>query len=405
MKFLRRHNLKKVFLVSLALVIVFGIFLWGITYFSYRKYYIAGNQFINYVVSKVKEAYPNVSEEDLVLKLNEGRPEKAQEVLKMYGLSTKRRPFLKNYEEIYTEQLLIVSFTFGAFFICLVSAYFIDSYFKNKEIREVIKTLSRVNAGIYDLKLEEYFEGDLAVLKEEVYKTTLVLREKAEQSIKGKNDLKDSIANISHQLKTPLTSILVMVDNLITENVQKDMQKEFLEDIRKQTEYMNFLIVALLKLSRFDADVVVFKKEMINVKELILTVFKKIEPLVIKKDVKIHISGKTDVNFWGDFNWETEAITNIVKNSVEYTEEGKNIYIEFVDTSFYTKIVIKDEGEGMDQKTVRRVFERFFKANEKSQSIGIGLALSKEIIEKDNGSINVKSNKGEGTTFIIKYFK
>jgi len=287
MKFLRRHNLKKVFLVSLALVIVFGIFLWGITYFSYRKYYIAGNQFINYVVSKVKEAYPNVSEEDLVLKLNEGRPEKAQEVLKMYGLSTKRRPFLKNYEEIYTEQLLIVSFTFGAFFICLVSAYFIDSYFKNKEIREVIKTLSRVNAGIYDLKLEEYFEGDLAVLKEEVYKTTLVLREKAEQSIKGKNDLKDSIANISHQLKTPLTSILVMVDNLITENVQKDMQKEFLEDIRKQTEYMNFLIVALLKLSRFDADVVVFKKEMINVKELILTVFKKIEPLFIKKDVKI----------------------------------------------------------------------------------------------------------------------
>lgn len=374
MKFLRRHNLKKVFLVSLALVIVFGIFLWGITYFSYRKYYIAGNQFINYVVSKVKEAYPNVSEEDLVLKLNEGRPEKAQEVLKMYGLSTKRRPFLKNYEEIYTEQLLIVSFTFGAFFICLVSAYFIDSYFKNKEIREVIKTLSRVNAGIYDLKLEEYFEGDLAVLKEEVYKTTLVLREKAEQSIKGKNDLKDSIANISHQLKTPLTSILVMVDNLITENVQKDMQKEFLEDIRKQTEYMNFLIVALLKLSRFDADVVVFKKEMINVKELILTVFKKIEPLVIKKDVKIHISGKTDVNFWGDFNWETEAITNIVKNSVEYTEEGKNIYIEFVDTSFYTKIVIKDEGEGMDQKTVRRVFERFFKANEKSQSIEIGRA-------------------------------
>lgn len=406
MKFIKQYNLKKVFLRGIVLLLLFLIGNVLVTKYFYHEYFKESNKYIAGVLETIKKEYPNVDEEELIVLLNQEKIVVNKHILEKYGLDINSVPALKSYESIYFKNmivLIILAFGFAGMMFLL---FIIDSYFKSREIRKITKTIMQVNSGIYDLAIGEYYEGDLSILKDEVYKTTLMLREKAEKSIRDKNNLKDSIANISHQIKTPLTSILIMVDNLIEEEMDKNLQKEFLKDIREQIENMNFLIIALLKLSRFDADVINFKREDINIKEMLVAVLKNIAILADNKNIDVHITGANDILMKGDFNWEVEAITNIVKNSIEHSDKGKNIYIKYSDNSIYTKIEIKDEGNGISKEELKKIFERFYKGNDSnSNSIGIGLALAQEIIEKDNGAIKVNSKLGQGTIFTIKYFK
>ena len=224
--------------------------------------------------------------------------------------------------------------------------------------------------------------------------------------MQDKINLKDSLTNISHQLKTPLTSISLLVDNLIEEPIDAATQKEFLLDIKIQVESINYLIIALLKLSRFDANVITFKKENINVKILLLDILKHIDILREVKNIDIHITGNNETSFIGDYKWEFEALTNILKNCLEYTLENRNIYVSFSTNNVYTEIIIRDEGKGMSKEECRKIFERFYKGvNSSNNSFGIGLSLAKEIINKDNGKIKVKSQLNIGTSFIIRYYK
>ena len=128
-------------------------------------------------------------------------------------------------------------------------------------------------------------------------------------------------------------------------------------------------------------------------------------PIDIKQQ-NVIVNGSSDVMFVGDYNWQLEALTNIIKNCIEHTAENKNVYINWEENNFDTKIVIKDEGVGIDKKDVKYIFERFYKGKNSSEnSVGIGLALAKSIIEKDNGYIICTSELGKGTTFEIKYMK
>lgn len=406
MNFIRGFNLKKTIIFSCLIIILFLIINIFITKYSYKEYYSKSNEFISYTIDKVKSEYPNVDINNLIQKLNEEIPENVDKTLYKYGIDIEKMPAILTYETIYQRNLLITSGMIIILYIFLLIIYLMDSYHKNKEIRLIIKTIQDINQGNYNLKLNNRVEGDLSILNDEVYKTTIMLQEKAEKSLKSKEELKDSIANISHQIKTPLTSILIMVDNLIEEEINPKLQKEFLIDIRNQIEKMNFLIVALLKLSRFDANVIEFKKDIINIKQLLFSVSKNVDVLANSKDISLHIIGNNSDSFIGDYEWEKEALTNIVKNCIEHTEEHKNIYINYVENHFYAKLEIVDEGIGMDKDEVKRIFERFYKGkNSNSNSIGIGLALAKEIIEKDNGSIKVTSILKKGTKFTIKYFK
>lgn len=406
MKFIRRFNLKKTIICSGLITILFLTINMFIIKYYYESYYIKSNEFISFVVDIVKREYPNVDINEFIQNLNEGNKRELNNTLYKYGIDITKTPAILAFEDIYKSSILSTSGMIIILSIFLLVIYLLDSYHKNKEIRLIIKTVQDINQGNYDLKLNNRSEGDLSILNDEVYKTTIMLRERAEESLKSKRELKDSIANISHQIKTPLTSILIMVDNLIEEEINPKLQKEFLIDIRNQIEKMNFLIVALLKLSRFDANVIEFKKDSINVKQLLFSVSKNVEVLSSTKDITLHISGNNSDEFIGDYEWEKEAITNIVKNCIEHTENHKNIYINYAQNHFFTKIEIKDEGIGMESDEVKKIFERFYKGkNSNSNSIGIGLALSKEIIEKDNGSIKVTSELKKGTKFTIKYFK
>ena len=234
-----------------------------------------------------------------------------------------------------------------------------------------------------------------------------MLKEESEISKKDKENLKMSVEDISHQLKTPLTSITIMLDNLKDNpNMEEKTKQKFIFEISKQVEWINWLVISMLKLSKLDANVVQFYDEKINLKKFIGEIIKNLEIPIEVKNQKIIIDGDENVSFIGDYKWQQEAITNIIKNCIEHNENNGTIYINYEENSLFTKITIRDEGEGIPKEELKHIFERFYKGKNSSEnSVGIGLALAKNIIEKNNGMINCKSELDKGTEFVIKYMK
>lgn len=233
-----------------------------------------------------------------------------------------------------------------------------------------------------------------------------MLKEEAENSKKDKLELKDSLSNISHQLKTPLTSILIIIDNLIdTSEMNYSMREEFLRDIKREITNINFLVGSLLKIAKLDTNTVNFIEEDVKLKKIVEESIKNVSVLSDLKNVDIKINIINDSIIRCDFKWQIEAITNILKNCVEHSKEDSKIEITISDNKIYSLMEIKDNGVGIDKEDINHIFQRFYKGkNSSNDSIGIGLSLAKTIIDKSNGSINVESGKS-GTKFIIKYFK
>lgn len=387
-------------------VIVLFVTTIAITYYEYQTYSHLTNEFVSDVVDLIDENYPNIDTSEVIEIINSSDYENNSDILTSYGFTDSDLSILASLENQFHEQLLIniiIIVIFGAIIILGIYLYNL----KNKrELDNLIKYLKELNRGNYNLQIDLNSEGTLSILKNEIYTTTIMLREKAEKELVDKQNLKDSLTNISHQLKTPLTSISLLVDNLCDEDVPASLQKEFLSDIKTQIDSINYLIIVLLKLSRFDANVITFKEEKINVKNLCIDVLKHIDALRDVKNITIHINGSSNVTFTGDYKWEFEALSNILKNCLEYTSENKNIYVSFKETNMFTEIIIQDEGKGMNKEEKRRIFERFYKGeNSSNNNFGIGMSLAREIINKDNGKIKVDSTPGIGSTFKIRYYK
>ena len=234
-----------------------------------------------------------------------------------------------------------------------------------------------------------------------------MLRESAENSEKEKTNLSNSLADISHQLKTPLTSIRIMLDNIEENpNMDEKTRNEFIEEISRQIDWISSLVISLLKLAKFDAGAIIMQDTQINVKKLIDNVINNLAIMIDIKNIKIEEKIDEDVILRADYNWQLEALTNIIKNCIEHSKEDSKIKIEVENNSIFVKIKITDEGEGIAKEDLSHIFERFYKSKQASEnSIGIGLPLAKTIIEKENGYIKIDSELGKGTTFEIKYLK
>ena len=383
------------FLGSLCLIML-------ISYIDYYRYSKVINDFVGSIVTEVSKNYPDVNEEDLI-KIVNGSNNGKSDILKKYGFTNSDINYLSKMNDSFYKNIVINVIVFSVFGGLCISVYVINKKKRCKEIDNITNYLKRINDGIYDLEILDNIEGDLSILKNEVYTTTVSLKSLYAKENEERIKIKDNLANISHQLKTPLTSILLMIDTLLEENVSKEKQIEYLSDIRIQIENINFLIITMLKLSRFDANVVVFEKREIVVKDLLFDVLKNVDILRELKNINIHVSGKNDVTFVGDYKWETEAITNILKNGIEYSKDNGDIYVNYKDNGMYVSIDIIDNGNGISNEDMRHIFERFYKKNNNSNNFGIGLSLAKEIIERDNGTIRVSSNNG--TKFSIRYYK
>ena len=289
--------------------------------------------------------------------------------------------------------------------VAIFAAFFLITYQRIKEIRIMSDYLRRINDGEFDLDIKDNQEGELSVLKNNIYKVVVTLRSQQELLLKDKNYLADSLADISHQLKTPITSITVMTDLLKTET-DEGKRREFLEVINSQLSRINWLIVTLLKLSRIDAGAVEFKKERTSLGEIIENAAK---PFLINADVKgIELTTECDDAVFAevDRNWYTEAISNIIKNCIEHTGEGGFVSVSAFESPVLTKIIIKDNGSGISPEDLPHIFERFYQGRDHSEtSVGIGLALSKAILNRQNSLIDVKSEIGKGTEFEITLYK
>lgn len=290
--------------------------------------------------------------------------------------------------------------------LLIIVIFYVFTKWKYNQLEKLSEYLKRIAGGEYALDIRDNDEGELSILKSEIYKVTVTLFEQAELLKKDKLFLADSISDISHQLKTPITSMFVMTELICDKTLPQDKRQEFSQNIRSQIERLQWLVESLLKLSKIDAGTIGFKKENVNVRDLISRATHHLLIPIEIKDQTLEISGDEHAQFIGDFNWSSEAASNIIKNCIEHTPLGGYIGINFCETPIYTMIKILDNGEGIHKEDLQHIFNRFYKGiNAHNGSIGIGLAMSKIILQKQGGTIEVSSEKNKGTEFTIKIYK
>lgn len=288
--------------------------------------------------------------------------------------------------------------------VITTSVFLIYTKRRYKKLSDLNDYLSLVHSGNYDLDINDNAEGELSILKNNLYKIITTLRTQNEMLKRDKIYLADSLADISHQLKTPLTSMMVMTD-LLKESEGDEKNREFISIIENQLDKMRWLILNLVKLSKLDADTVEFKHEITSIKSVI---DESVKPFLVMLDLKgiSFVNRVEDFSFTGDKNWSIEAFENILKNCIEHTDKNGELTISSKSTNIYDAVIITDNGCGIAPEDVPHIFERFYHGkNSSTDSVGIGLALAKMVFEKEKASIKVESTLGQGTTFEIRFYK
>lgn len=266
--------------------------------------------------------------------------------------------------------------------------------------------LMQVYTGGEILDIRDNKEGELSILKNDIYKITCTLKEQSSDLKRDKLFLSDTLSNISHQLKTPLTSMMLMKDILSDKELAQEKKEVFIHQMHMQLERMEWLVSSLLKLSKIDANAVVFKSEQLALNPILSAVIQQLQIPIEIKDVQIDLICEDQLTIQGDREWLKEAFFNIIKNDIEHIQEHGSISITCINNPLHVKVVIADDGKGIDSNDLPFIFDRFYKGkNSSSDSVGIGLAMTKMIIQNQNGTIYVTSETGKGATFTILFHK
>lgn len=398
---------KKSIIYSICITAIFVLAFAIFYFYQYKMYTNNFNQKISLIISSIAEQYPNIDKNDLIELLNNEDIGNSINILKNYGIDLQNDSAILINNKYFNKFSILNICAIIFLSILLIAIFIIYNNSKDKKLKQITDYIEQINNKNYRLDIDDNSEDELSILKNEIYKTTIMLKEMSENSLQDKINLKNSLSDISHQLKTPLTSITIMLDNILdNENMDIETRIEFVKDIKNEIKNINFLVNSLLKLSKLDANSInfIYKDEYIS--DIITNSIKNVSILCDLKNIDIIVSGDKNIKINCDIKWQIEAITNIIKNCVEHSNENSKIYINFEDNDLYTKIIIKDNGIGIDKQDLPHIFERFYKGkNSSNESVGIGLALSKAIIEKSNGNITVDSKLNKGTTFSIKYSK
>lgn len=290
--------------------------------------------------------------------------------------------------------------------VILCGIAFLHNKWRYREIEKLSAYLRQISSGDYTLDVRDNAEGELSILKSEIYKVTHILAKHRDHLEEDKTHLTQSIADISHQLKTPLTSMVVMADLLDDHDLPTEKRLEFTHHIHVQLERLQWLVSSLLKLSKIDAGTVYFKKDRVNVKRIIEQALESVLVPIDIKQQSVQLKGDETTCFIGDSHWTKEALINILKNCVEHTPEGGSIEIQFSENVLFTEIVITDSGKGIRKEDLPYIFQRFYKGQQASEeSVGIGLAMAHRIITSQGGDIEVTSEIGKGTQFFVKFYR
>lgn len=398
----------KFLIFNLVLIIIFSIFI-KIEINNMKQLYI--NQNIA-IAGKILKKNPSF-EKDIIPIFTKGASKESldsgKSILAKYGFNENInyiyiKPFNDYYKDLTVKAIIFIIFSFLFIYLITIKGY------KNifTKVQTISSSAEKIIDGDFHVHLEENLEGNFYILNHQFNEMAKKLAKSIEVLKKEKLFLKNIISDISHQLKTPLSSLILFNEILATEkDIEPDVKNDFIEKSGEQLSRMEWLIINLLKLARLEADAINFN---IICAPINTTIEKSISPLLIyakEKNQTINIENKKNLLLNHDVNWTSEALSNIIKNSIEHTEPNGTISIKFEETPLCIEIFIKDNGEGISSKDLPRIFDRFYKSENSTNptSIGIGLSLSKAIIEIQGGSISVDSTSGKGTEFTITFLK
>ena len=364
------------------------------------------NAAVTQLIANLRAHAPDITDAEIMQILNaEENTLDTEKLLRTYGV-TEDDWTVKSSR---TDSAAVVTVSSAVCLLCGASCLGVFAVYKRrqrKRLDKLINYLAAVNGGNYDLALDSNSETADSRLQNEIYKTTVTLREAAQQSAESREKLKTALSDISHQLKTPLTSIIITTENLLDNpELPLELRQEFLRDIYHSSNHISFLVQSLLTLSKLDADSIVLKRKPEPLGEIFSEVNRNIAVLAELKGVSV-TADDNSVALDCDKKWLCEALSNIAKNCVEHTDEGGEVRLTAERNPVYTTITVSDNGQGIAPEDLPHIFERFYRGkNAADDSVGIGLALSKTIIEKAGGTIRVDSETGKGSAFTIRFFQ
>jgi len=395
-------------IIRILILMVTGLIVWNLAVsVTNRRIAAIYYERISAIFGAISAQYPDMEHGDWMQYLNAtGNEEDGEAFLHQYGILQGDMPILqaqtaqKRFQITGNLVWILICTGILLIFICYQKQ-------RNRKIQELVDYIRKIEHGIYRIEIEENDEGELSRLQNELYKITVMLRESSELAGQQKKALADSVSDISHQLKTPLTSCLVLLDNLSeSENMTEETRRRFLSEITGQLTSVSWLVQVLLKLSRLDAGVVELKEEELSVSALIRGAVEKVGLLAEWKQIDIQVMGEEEPFIKGDRHWLEEALVNLIKNAIEHSPEDSEIRIQVEDNQVYTCIHVRDFGSGISYEDQKHIFERFYRSADAGEdSVGIGLALAQEIMKRQNGYLTVESEPGQGTVFYMKFLK
>ena len=297
----------------------------------------------------------------------------------------------------------VLAAVFGIAFFATLAVTLIRARRRKNLIRELTDYITKVQDFDTLPDMGKISEGEFGILQSEIYKVVTILREEYSSERGQKKYMSDMMSDISHQFKTPLTAISIVTELLMAPEVSAEQRLDYASKIESQTDRMTWLIRNLLTLSQLEAGVLEMKNEEIDLKKLMDEIAVSLEVMAEAADVSLEIKIPGEIVIKGDKRWFGEALTNIIKNGIEHTPAGGHVSVTATQNNIVSCIKIADDGKGISPEHLPHIFERFYKAgNDSPNSVGIGLAMAKQIINNHGGRIEVESNEGIGTCFIIK---
>ena len=416
-----KQAVKSLLLTGVVLVVGVVVYMSWIGWYTH-KYKNIENTYIRCIMENVISQYPDFDMEEVAIILNKSygelesstTSEEFYSILRRNGI-TDNTFYIKDMSDIRNVNIIVSTLIIGVMSVLFIICFYIYLRRRKNAIVQLQDYMDKISRGNYELEINDNSEDELSSLKNSLYKIMVYMKEQADSARIKKVMLAQSVSDISHQLKTPLTSTQILLDNL---NDNPDMEyatrKKFIYEALNQVNGMSWMIVTMLKLSRIDAGVVEFNNETISINKIIeeavgnLEVIAEIKNVNIEKYIDNHNENelnKSDIYINGDYNWNREALQNIIKNAIEHSNDKGTVKINITDNDVYTAVYITNRGDKLSDQRQKQIFERYYsEAKYEDNSMGIGLPLAKAVIEKQGGYISVKSDDEE-TVFIVKYIK
>ena len=370
-------------ILSVAVTLCVSLLICFILSFVYAKEQYG---ILSAITEQLVAEYP-ADEQRIVEIIKNSRHGDASNILMEYGFKT--MDFIAPYAgvSVVTAVLFVIVFML----LLIVINHLIKSSYQ-KRIHELTQYLEQIDSGD-DVEILFKKEDSFSLLQDEIYKTVTEMKAAKDKAVNERKEYADSLANIAHQIKTPVTAISLTA------------QTENNKGLKKQTDRLSRLVDSLLYISKIDAGVLNLKQDTVDVYTMLELSVETVEHIIHRKNITVKLPNHSEVHFIGDLDWSVEAFSNIIKNCAEHTLQNGTLELEYQANPLYTEITVKDDGHGFDKMDIKNIFKRFYQGKDSSNGIGIGLSIAKSIIEMQNGFITAENDKTGGARFNIRFYR